>query len=78
MMVVSTCCDFYVVGWPNKSPSQNVDWVSYRAGQASALAAGMRDFTDHILASLRSKAPGATVTEQDVRSMLSDFRRRAA
>ncbi|KAK9844110.1 hypothetical protein WJX81_004696 [Elliptochloris bilobata] len=48
------------------------------AAQAAALAAGMRDFTDHILASLRAKAPGATVTEQDVRSMLSDFRRRAA
>lgn len=53
-------------------------WAHCRAGQATALAAGMRDFTDHILASLRSKAPGATVTEQDVRSMLSDFRRRAA
>lgn len=42
------------------------------------MAAGMRDFTDHILASLRQKAPGSTVTEQDVHSMLSDFRRRAA
>lgn len=52
--------------------------VLSRAAQASAVAAGMRDFTDHILASLRQKAPGSTVTEQDVHSMLSDFRRRAA
>ncbi len=48
-----------------------------RTAQAAALAAGMRDFTDHVLASLRRKAPGATVTEQDVRAMLSDFHSRA-
>lgn len=38
----------------------------------------MREFTDHVVVALRNKAPGATVTEQDVRAMLSAFHRRAA
>ena len=38
------------------------------------MAGGLRGSTDHSLAPLRQKGPGATVMEQDVHSVLSSFR----